>query len=268
MAGRAEARRRAEEMIKILSRGPERWRYIRKLVIEPRVGVNSAIVQILSLARNYIVELEIVKSRDHIYRSQWSPRKGETIWAKLADFGPFETYTFPNLKSISVQLEDYDCVNVVGHIIQRAPGTLHIKLEGGDTNYFGHEENEDGEDCDCMLWSNHQAPNLAPNCKVADISCPAHEGCGTPPLVVSELLRLSPLTSLKIRLDGAGTENGTGWLDTILMDEAIAHLEYDIPNIPFSEAVEETGLVDNYAIRSLIITLPDISAAHERLQVS
>jgi hypothetical protein len=43
LAGRAEARRRAEELIVALStRGLERWRYIRKLVIEPRVEANNA----------------------------------------------------------------------------------------------------------------------------------------------------------------------------------------------------------------------------------
>lgn len=254
-------------MIKILSRGPERWRYIRKLVIEPRVGANSTIVQILSLAREYIVELEIIKSRDHIYRSRWNPKKGETLWSKLVDFGSFKTYTFPNLKVLSVDLENYDCASLPGHIIQRTAGLRHVTLKGGKAFYQGHEADEEGDDCDCRAWDDYCSTPMAPELQTADLTCPAPDDNGPPPSLICRLMQIRSLEKLRISIDDAG--EGPEWLDDVIDHPNIKHLEYDIPDIPFEEAVELVGgSIESSALRSLIVTVPDISSAHERLQVS
>jgi len=274
MAGRAEARRRAEEMIMNLSKGTERWRYIRKLVIEPRVGANNAIVQILSLARQYITEIIIVTSRKHIYRSEWAPKTGETLWAKLADFGPFETYTFPNLNTIAIDLERYDCCSSPAYLIDRASGLQVIKLNGGNARYQEHERPENGdEDCECASWydfaETHES--MLGSLRIVDI---AYDACGideTSPRLIRRCLAQSGITELKINIENAAfNEDGSGWLEDILLHSSIEHLEYDIPTIPIDEAIEELpGIEDAEAVlQSLIHHTPNLGSADERLQVS
>jgi hypothetical protein len=273
MAGRAEARRRAEEMIMILSRGTERWRYIRKLVIEPRIGANNAIVQILSLARHYITEIEIVKSREHIYRSQWKPKSAETLWAKLADFGSFETYTFPNLKSVRIDLEDYDCCDSPGYLIDRATGLQRITLHGGSADYPGHEHPEHGDnDCECASWVNFaedHAPTFA-SLRSVDIAYVADESGDYPPRLIRRCLVQEGVTELKTNIKNAGIyETGPEWIEEILNHASVKHLEYNIPLVSIDMAVEELEMSDAAPVlQSLIYHIPKLASADERLQAS
>jgi len=281
MAGRAEARRRAEELIVALStRGLERWRYIRKLVIESRVEANNAIVQILSLARNYITEIEIIKSRDHIYRSQWTPTRKESFWGKFADFGSVDKYTFPNLVKVSVKLEAGDCSCLPELLLQRAPHLEHVELDGGIPTDYWHNEPE-GIDhyCDCPYQetpgrnATHRSPPWEATLRVAHITCIAKEGYGCPPELAKSIISSDNLKKLTIRIDDLVDEEDTAyiWLETMLHHPTLEHLDYDIPNMPIDEALDlvaETAMNPESSLKTLIYPVPELLVNHERLEVS
>ena len=278
MAGRAEARRRAEELIVALStRGLERWRYIRKLVIEPRVEANNAIVQILSLARNYITEIDIIKSRDHIYRSQWTPTRKESFWGKFADFGSVDKYMFPNLVKVSVDLEKWECCNLPELLLQRAPKLEYVGLRGGDPKDASHADYDHDDDCDCPYQqgvgeSTHLPPPWEATLRVASISCGATAYFGAPPDLMESIIVAKNLEKLTLRLTDAVDEDGQGteWLSDLLHHPTLEHLEYDIPEIPFSEALDVAERDEDHhsALQVLIYSVPDINLASERLEVS
>jgi hypothetical protein len=281
MAGRAEARRRAEELIVALStRGLERWRYIRKLVIEPRVEANNAIIQILSLARNYVTEIEIVKSRDHIYRDQWTPTRKESFWGKFSDFGSVDKYTFPNLVKVSVNLEDWDCSCLPELLLQRAPHLEHIELYGGNpTDYLHREPEGPDEYCDCPYQetpereATHRSPPWEATLRVAHITCTAREGYGCPPQLAEDIIASEDLKKLTIRVDDLVDETGTAyvWFETMLHHPTLEHLDYDIPNMPLGEALElleENTMDPESSLKTLIYPVPQLQVNHERLEVS
>jgi hypothetical protein len=279
MAGRAEARRRAEELIVALStRGLERWRYIRKLVIEPRVEANNAIIQILSLARNYVTEIEIVKARDHIYRDQWTPKRKESFWSKFADFGSVDKYTFPNLVKVSIELEKWDCCCLPELLLQRTPNLTYVELRGGSPKDGSRETPYDDEDiCDCPYQGSpnaatHISPPWEATLQEASISCKATSYLGTPPDLMESIMAAENLKKLKLRLIDAIDEDGNGseWLFDVLHHPTLEQLEYDVSEIPFSDALEMTERDEDHhsALQVLIYPVPDINLASERLDVS
>jgi hypothetical protein len=275
MAGRAEARRRAEEMIVILSRGAERWRYIRKLVIEPRVEANNAIIQILSLARNYITELEIIKSRDHIYRNEWYPADNERIWSKLTDFGSVDKYSFPNLVKASFHLEHNDCSSIPALLLQRTPVLEEVSIKGGYARYLSHKDEDEDEVslCDCPFQRtskfNHLIPPWQASLRVANIDCDSSTENGLPPLLAEQLMFADNLTKVTIRLAESQDDDGPWpeWLE-ILTRPMLEHLDYDVFDKPFPEALEMIEGPIHSALRTLIYSEPHVQAAYERLEVS
>ena len=279
MAGRAEARRRAEELIVALStRGLERWIYIRKLVIEPRVEANNAIIQILSLARNYVTEIEIIKSRDHIYRDQWTPKRKESFWAKFADFGLVDKYTFPNLVKVSVKLEIWDCCCLPEMLLQRTPNLEHVELQGGTATDLSHSEPQDPDDiCDCPYQetsegNTHISPPWTGALRGASIDCPATGYDGNPPNLMESIMNARNLKKLTLRLEDAIDEGGDeqDWVSDLLHHPTLEHLEYDVPEIPFISALEMAECEKDHhsALQALIYSVPAINLASERLEVS
>jgi hypothetical protein len=222
------------------------------------------------LARDYITDIEVIRSRDHIYRTEWSPKRGETFWEKLLDFGPFKTHLFPNLQSASFKLEVRDCANVPGLILQRAPALQHISLEGGDPRWPGHEDGGDDDECACDMWSQYEdvMPDYE-NLRSLHVACKGCHDNGVPPYLVRHLLDNVAIPSLKIRVEDAriDEDNGMEWLYDIIESRSLTYLEYDVPGIPFSEALEERD-VEHSVLRSLVIPVPEMEPMHERLQVS
>jgi hypothetical protein len=281
MAGRAEARRRAEELIVALStRGLERWRYIRKLVIEPRVEANNAIIQILSLARNYVTEIEIIKSRDHIYRDQWTPTRKESFWGKFADFGSVDKYIFPNLVKVSVNLEDGDCSCLPELLLQRAPHLEHVELYGGTPTDYSHDEPEGPDDyCDCPYQESpgrkatHRSPPWEATLRVAHITCTAKESYGCPPELAESIISSDYLKKLTIRIEDLVDHDGDayGWLALMLHHPTLEHFEYDIPNMTMDEtlvSLAENAEDPRSSLKTLIYPVPQVQVNHERLEVS
>jgi len=282
LAGRAEARRRAEELIIALStRGLERWRYIRKMVIEPRVEANNAIIQILSLARNYVTEIEIVKSRDHIYRDQWTPTRKEAFWSKFADFGSVDKYTFPNLVKVIVSLEDWECNCLPELLLQRSPHLGHVELYGGTPTDYSHREPEDPDDyCDCpyqetpVCDATHRSPPWEATLRVAHIQCKAREGHGRPAELAEGIIASGNLEKLTVWVDNLVDEVGDACetVETMLFHPALEHLDYDVPTLTMDEALEtlkeNTELEYYSSLKTLIYPVLNLQVNHERLEVS
>jgi hypothetical protein len=274
-AGRAEARRRVEEMIKVLSRGTERWRYVRKVVIEPRVGANNAILQFLSLAREHVSEIEIITSRKHIFRDQWQPVPSQTIWAKLLDFDIGEQFDFPNLSTIKVALEGYDCSSSPLALIHLAKGLQHLEVVGGKTE--GMEICEE-ERCPCYI---------------ADISyvsfAPIHlqtlvyrgdldpDGCGSRLLSWVGTTHVTDLTFRIGQTGDLGLDWDHTWLPDVMNGGDLRRLDLRLGHFPlaailnttyFSDPDVEVGDPDNQRLRILIQYAPNVEgSATERLDV-
>lgn len=264
-------------IVALSTRGPERWRYNRKLVIEPRVEANNAIIQIMSLARNYVTEIEIIKSRDHIYRDQWTPKRKESFWSKLVDFGSIDNYIFPNLVKVSVDLEKWDCCCLPELLLQRAPRLEEADLRGGYPINSSHTDLVDEDECDCPYQeidgkTPHISPPWAATLRAATISCRATAYYGSPPDLMDNIIKADNLMKLNLRLTEAGDEDGDSspWYANLLHHPTLEHLEYDVPDVPFSEALEhaERDDTDHSALQTLIYSLPAIEMAHERLEVS
>jgi hypothetical protein len=240
-AGRAEARRRVEEMIKVLSRGTERWRYVRKVIIEPRVGANNAILQFLSLAREHVSEIEFITSRKHIFRDQWQPDPSQTIWAKLLEFDMGEEYNFPNLSTIKVALEKYDCSSSPLTLIHLSKRLQHLEVVGGKTKEI---EICEGERCPCF------------------IAAETHHGSAS---------RIH-------HTDDTGLEWDDEWLPKLMDGGSLRRLDLRVDNFPlaaildntyFSDHDVEVGDPDNQRLRTLIQDAPHVrGSATERLDVS
>jgi len=284
LAGRAEARRRAEEMIMSLSRGVERWRYVKKLVIEPRVEANNAIVQILSLARKYVTEIEIIKSRDHIYRDQWTPTRGDTFWSKLAGFGSVKQYSFPNLVKVTSSLESWECSCLPELLLIRAPRLEVVKISS-DLTYdaSSHAEPRSYEDgCDCLHdvdvdpRLDHVRAGYHRTLREATIDCSVDEDNDFPSALILNVILANNLVKLSLTVNDVVDDDGLG---TSVIAEIIHHhtLSYLLWNVSERPMPLALGLMafayrhgdgQLFALQVLIYASPLFDLSQERLEVS
>lgn len=140
MAGRAETRRKVENIILVMD--DERRKCVRKVVIEPRPGANNAIVQVSSFVKDHVREMELMPLRDHIFRDQWQPTRSEMLWHKLLDFG-LQNDCFRNLETVTIEYSVTDHADNLISLLRLSPNirVLHITA-AGDIDYHPSH-------CDC-----------------------------------------------------------------------------------------------------------------------
>jgi hypothetical protein len=270
-AGRAEARRRAEEMIKVLSRGDGRWRYVRKVVIEPRPGAVNAIIQILSLAKEYINEIQVVQSRKHINRIQWEPPMLQTIWAKLLDFQSYGNFIMPNLSTIRVRLEKYDCSAVPLTLIVLAGRLDVLEIDGGRAC------SDDGCPCTDVEWDR----GLSGLRKLSSVRIEAKaEDDISSTTLLEWLWDYTRAESLALRIKTTGHSGADlecfGWLFGMLGVDTMRRVDFRLGATTFADMLswdpcggDYEGWSQGSKLNSLIQDAPAVRrSAKERLEVS
>jgi hypothetical protein len=189
-----------------------------------------------------------------------------------------EEYNFPNLSTIKVALEKYDCSSSPLTLIHLSKRLQHLEVVGGKTKEI---EICEGERCPCFIAAETQHGSASRSI----LQTLVYHGDLDPDGFGSRLLSWAGLktrvTDLTLRIhhtDDTGLEWDDEWLPKLMDGGSLRRLDLRVDNFPlaaildntyFSDHDVEVGDPDNQRLRTLIQDAPHVrGSATERLDVS
>lgn len=195
----------------------------------------------------------------------------QTFWTKLLDFDESNEFGFPNLTTIKVALEDYDCSSLPLALIPLAHGVEYLKITGGRTNDTVLCE-EQGCACLGVIGEAHYSSLLRLRTMVihGDLT-----DTDEPSFLLRWVAARACVWDLTLRIGGSGhhaLEEEEDWLQDMLVTDVLQRLDIRLGGSTFEDVLLCIGVNDEEeyaALDTLIVDAPQVQdSATERLDVS